>query len=267
LPLQLARQPRRLYQTNTLKQVICQVRHPYQHRYQDPAYLASFQSRLGDRFPRTAKQTQVALLIGPGGVVPAPAGPPFSGAEFWRFTDISGQWVVSVAPDFVSLEVVDFAYTRFEEFVDRLVPVLEALLEQGVSVRERLGFRFVNEIRHPDATLPADWRQFINERMLGLVAGGELGDDIIHALQEIRLRQPDGVIVIRHGYIGPEPTAGKPVYSLDLDYFNETVASLNLEDTKAEVTKFHDVLKDLFETSITDPLRAYLVVTDEAQPQ
>ena len=67
MPLQLARQPRRLYRTNTLKKVICQLRHPYQHRYDEPAYLTAFQSRLGDRLPRTSKQTQLALVLSPDG--------------------------------------------------------------------------------------------------------------------------------------------------------------------------------------------------------
>ena len=263
MPLQLARQPRRLYRTNTLKQVICQVRHPYQHQYEDPTYLAGFQRRLGDHFPRTGKQTQVALLLGPAGVMPAPPGTQFSGAQFWRFTDISGQWAVAVAPDFVSLEANEFQYTKFEDFIALLTPVLDALHEQGVGVRERLGFRFVNEIRHPDAQLPTDWRHFINEQLLGIVAGGMLGDDVIHALQEIRLREPDGVIVIRHGYVGREPTNGDPYYSLDLDYFDERAAGFDIADTRSQLSRFHDVLKDVFETSITDALRVHLHVEPE----
>ena len=263
MPLQLARQPRRLYRTNTLKKVICQLRHPYQHRYDEPAYLTAFQSRLGDRLPRTSKQTQLALVLSPTGVATMQPAAPFTGSQFWRFTDLEGHWMASVAPDFVSLEAEEFHYSRFEDFAERFQPLLEALGELGVSVQERLGFRFVNEIRHPDAKLPTDWRRFINEELLGIVGGGKFGDDVIHAWQEIRLREANGVIVIRHGYVGAEVTRDGPYYSIDLDYFDETPKGLDRAETLSELAAFHDVLKDIFEMSITEELRNHLVVKEE----
>ena len=255
MPLQLGRQPRRLYETNTLKQVICQLKHPYQHAYNSQAYLGIFQRELSTLFPRSGRQQQVGLLIGPGGAVQTPS------TEFWRFTDLNEEWAVGIAQDFVSLEAN--AYTRFEDFIERLELLIDTLVELRVSVRERLGFRFVNEIRHPDAALPVDWRRFINGDLLGMVGGEVLGNDVIHALQDIRLREADGIIALRHGFMGAEATGNGPVYSLDLDYFDESTRALDKAQTLAQVRSFHLVLKDVFETSITDELRAHLVVREE----
>jgi uncharacterized protein (TIGR04255 family) len=255
MPLQLPQQPRRLYETNTLKQVICQLRHPYQHGYDSPAYLGTFQRQLSSMFPRSGKQQQVGLVIGPAGAVQTPS------TEFWRFTDLNEDWAVGVAQDFVSLEAN--RYTRFEDFLERFEPLVDTLLALGVSVRERLGLRFVNEIRHSDARLPVDWRRLINGDLLGMVGGEVLGDDVIHALQDIRLRESDGIIALRHGFIGSPATGNGPVYSLDLDYFDESTQGLDKAQTLDQIKAFHRVLKDVFETSITDELRSHLVVREE----
>jgi len=254
LPLRLPRQPRRLYRTNTLKQVVCQLRHPFQHGYDDPHYLGSFQRALANTFPRAVLEHQVGIMVGPTGPVQAPP------TAYWRFSDLAGHWSVAVARDFVTLETTQ--YTQFEDFVERFGPLVATLQEVPVTVRERLGFRFVNEIRHPDAVLPTQWRRFINSDLLGMVGGDVLGDDVIHALQEIRLRETDGIIAIRHGYLGSDPTGGAPFYSLDLDYYDEVSVPLDVGNTVEELRHFHQVLKDVFETSITDELRGYLGVRE-----
>jgi uncharacterized protein (TIGR04255 family) len=235
--------------------VIFQLRHTFQHGYEDHAYLDRFQKALGATFPRTTREQQVGLVIGPSGATQLPP------TAFWSFSDLEGHWKVAVAPDFVSVETD--RYTQFEDFRAHVETLIGILLDSSVTVRERLGFRFVNEIRHPTAKAPQDWRQFINSDLLGIVGGGVLGEDVIHALQEIRLRQTDGVIAIRHGYLGQEASGGSPFYSLDLDYFDETTRRLEVEETLNQVQGFHDALKDVFETSITEDLRTHLVVLKE----
>jgi len=184
--------------------------------------------------------------------------------DFWRFTDLDEEWAVGIAPDFVSLEAN--SYTRFEDFLERFVPLLDTLLTLGVSIRERLGFRFLNEIRHPDAPLPVDWRRLINGNLLGMVGGEVLGNDVIYALQDIRLQEADGVIALRHGFIGSGATGSSPAYTLDLDYFDDSTRVLEKAQTLEQVQTYHRVLKDVFETSITDALREYLVIREDLPP-
>ena len=57
-------------------------------------------------------------------------------------------------------------------------------------------------------------------------------------------RPGNGVIVIRHGYVGAEVTRDGPYYSIDLDYFDETPKGLDRAETLSETRPaFHDVAK------------------------
>jgi uncharacterized protein (TIGR04255 family) len=183
-------------------------------------------------------------------------------SELWRFTDLNDAWSVGVAADFISLETSQ--YTRFEEFFQKLETLIDTLLELEVPVRERVGLRYTNEINHPDATLPADWQRLINEELLGMVGGEELGDDVLHTLQDIRLRERDGTIALRHGFLSSEVAPnGRPTYLIDLDYYDDQARQLDRTQTLGQIGTYHEVLKNIFETSITEELRAHLVVREE----
>ncbi len=257
MPLRVQPQPRRLYQTNPLKLVICQIRHPVSPRFEEAGFIAPFQEVLGDRYPRVSQEQQVTINIPPGAPITAP-----SSTALWRFQDGEGLWSVVAARDFVSLETS--AYRAFEEFEAQLEHVLEATAQIGVTYRERLGVRYINEIHHPDAQTPTTWRPFINAELLGMVGGEVLGDDVIVALQDIRLREPDGVAVLRHGYVGPEASADQePFYLLDIDFADEQHGKLDRTQTLSQVNAFHERIKNVFETSVTDALRDHLVIEEE----
>lgn len=256
MPLALPDQPRRLYETNALKLVVCQLRFPVMHRFDEPGSLARFQEALEERYPRSAAEQRVTLTGGPN--VPAPT---TATQQFWRFQGIDDGWSVAIGRDFVSLETT--AYGRYEEFRERFGEVLDATLALGVRTRERLGLRYVDEIRHPEAKKPADWRRFINERLLGMVGGEELGHDVVQALQEIRLREEDGTLAIRHGYIGPDAMDnGEPFYLLDLDYYDDRPLPMEVSQVLTQLESYHRAMHNVFETSITDDLREHLVVKE-----
>jgi uncharacterized protein (TIGR04255 family) len=225
------------------------------HRFDEPGALARFQDVLAERYPRSTPEQQLGIPVGPAG--PVAAGPPI---QYWRFQGAEGGWSVAVSRDFVSLETTD--YDRYEELRERMGEVLDATLSLGVTRRERLGLRYINEIRHPGALQPVDWRQFLNEKLLGMVGGEELGEDVIQSLQEIRLRQEDGTLAIRHGYLGPEATGNDPFYLLDLDYFDERALPLQPDVVLAQLDDYHRATHNVWETAITDALRDYLGVKE-----
>jgi uncharacterized protein (TIGR04255 family) len=255
MPLNIKPQPRRFYLTNCLKLVICQLRFPVIHRFEQPGFLGAFQDALKKDYPRGSLEQQIGVALTPAGATSVPP------SQFWRFTDSSGAWSVAVARDFVSLETT--AYERFEGFRDRLQSLLDALPALGVDFQERLGLRFVNEIKHPKALTPASWRGFLNEDLLGMVGGDVLGDGVIHAVQEIRLREEDGILVIRHGYVGTEPTDNRPYYLLDLDYYDEVGKPLDREHILQRTETYHSKMHDVFEMSITDAMREHLGIRSE----
>lgn len=257
MPLSLGAHPRRLYVDNPLKFVVCQVRFPVLARYGAPGFLAPMQDALSAKYPRFGEEQQVSITLGPGGIVPAPPPVPLS-----RFRDLEDRWSVAVARDFISLETT--IYERWEEFRERICEVLEAAQGLGIPARERLGLRYVNEISHPDVTGPIDWTRFINERLLGMVGGEELGQDVIHALEEIQLREGDGTLVVRHGHVGAEASqSNKPFYLLDVDFYDDSPRSFDAGATLEQLDTFHATTHNLFEESVTDDLRKHLRIKEE----
>jgi uncharacterized protein (TIGR04255 family) len=258
MPLALPDQPRRFYETNSLRLVVCQLRFPVIHRFDEPGALARFQDALGDRYPRSAPEHQVTIAGGP-----AVAAPSTAAMQYWRFQGVDDGWSVAIARDFVSLETT--VYERYEDFRERVAGVVDATLALGITLRERLGLRYVDEIRHPEAKKPGDWRRFLNEKLLGMVGGDELGDDVVQALQDIRLREDNGTLAIRHGYLGAEVAGGDAFYLLDLDYYEDRPVPLDAGQLLAQLDDYHHVMHNVFETAITDALREHLVIKEEVR--
>jgi uncharacterized protein (TIGR04255 family) len=256
MPLALPDQPRRFYENNSLRLVVCQLRFPVLHRFDEPGALARFQEVLAGRYPRSSPEQQLTIASAPAASTAATAA-----MQYWRFQGVDDGWSVAIARDFVSLETT--RYERYEDFRDRLGEVIEATLTLGVTHRERLGLRYVDEIRPPDADGPADFRDFLNAELLGMVGGPELGEDVIQALQEIRLREDDGTLAIRHGYIGPDAADGKCFYLLDLDYYDESSHALDPVQVLEQVDAYHHTMHNVWENAITDELRNVLGVKEQ----
>jgi uncharacterized protein (TIGR04255 family) len=243
------RQRRRKYDANMLELVLCQIRFPVLHRFDDPSFLAKIQDALRERYPRTRQEEQLAIVVGPAGPVQAP------GATLWRYHDLEEEWSVVLQRDSAGLETTK--YDQFEPFEDRLLELVDVLQHAGVEVRERLGLRYVNELRHPEVETPADWRTMLNEDLLGIVGGPQLEGELSHAVQEIRLTRDDGSFVLRHGYVGDVP--GKaPFYLLDLDYFDERAVRLDRSQVEAQLQGYHNMISKVWEMSLDKPMRQEL---------
>jgi uncharacterized protein (TIGR04255 family) len=257
VPLRLEPQRRRVYEKNPLKLVICQVRFPVATRFEQPGFVVPFEEAVRGEFPRVHQEQQVLITVAAG----APSSPAV--APSWRFQTADGSTSVLLARDALTLETT--AYSRFEEFVPLVKLLLDALVGLEVRYRERLGLRYVNEIRHPDAQTASAWTNFINPAMLGTVGGELLGDDVIHALENIRLREEDATVVINHGFVGKDavPSDGDSFYQLDIDFGDDRPVELESEATLEQVSSFHDRISNLFEMSINDAMRNYLIVLEE----
>lgn len=257
MPLRLEPQRRRIYEKNPLKLVICQVRFPLATRFEQPGFVAPFEEAVREQFPRVRQEQQVLITVAAG----APSPPAM--APSWRFQTTEGATSALLARDALTLETT--TYSRFEEFVPLVKLLLDALAGLNVTYRERLGLRYVNEIRHPQAQTASAWANFINPAMLGTVGGELLGDDVIHALENIRLREEDATVVINHGFVGKGavPSDGEPFYQLDIDFGDDRPVEFDTEATLEQVSSFHDRISNLFEMSINDAMRDYLVVLEE----
>jgi uncharacterized protein (TIGR04255 family) len=256
VPLALARQPRRLYAKNPIKLVVCQLRFPLLADFEHAGFLGPVQAGFAARYPRVRQEQQVGMTIGPQGIAQTQQ------ASIWRFQELDGPWTVALGRDFIALETQ--TYRRFEDLHERLAEMLDVLDQIGVQVRERIGLRYINRLSHPQARNASDWRPFLRAELLGVVGGPELGDDVVQAVQQIHLLEPDATVVINHGYLSDKAAGDDGAhYLVDIDFFDPQPARLDRAGVLSLVDAYHQRLKDLFEMSITDEMRAHLTVEEE----
>ena len=241
---------RRKYGSNYLRLVLCQVQFPVLMRFDEPAFQASAQEALRGEYPRVQQEQQLAVTVGSGGLVSTPAG------AQWRYRDLEGRWSVVLQRNFVGLETTD--YDNFEEFSQRLAPVLRLLEDLDVKVCERLGLRYINEFRHADGVRPEDWKALLREDMLGVASGELLGGEIAHAVQDIRTNRSDGTLVMRHGFVNSDGDNRGPYYLLDLDYFREGPQAFDGESVLNQLRTFHDGISHVFEMTLKPAMREHL---------
>lgn len=246
--------PRLMFERNPLQTVVMQVRFPAIYALEQPAGVASFQERIRSDYPRAeGRAQQVSIMVGPGGL-----GMPGAQLGPWRFTSDDGKWVAALAPDFVSLETTE--YTRFEEFADRAQQLFQAAVDDlGLTHRGRLGLRYINQFRHPEATTAADWRRFLQENLLGAVGGELLRDRVIQAGQQIELQLEVGRMTLRHGFTREDE---RSLYVLDLDAFDESDGNFDPSELVSMMWGFKRRIWTIFYRSMTEDLINYLGPTN-----
>ena len=251
MALDLLDQPRLIFERNPLQTVVVQVRFPPIFALEQPAGVASFQERIRDEYPQAeGRGQQVNVLVGPSGV-----SAPNTQLGPWRFLSEDGSWVAAVAPDFVSLETT--SYLRFEDFAARANRLFIAAAETlGLSHRGRLGLRYINQLRHPDARTVVDWRRYLEDDLLGAVGGELLREHVVQAFQQIELALDAGRMTIRHGFVREDEQ--RSMYLLDLDAYDETMSPFKPDEIIEKMGVLKRWVWNAFRRSITDDLVKYL---------
>ena len=249
---------------------ICQVRFSPILSITKPAYVGSFQEALRNDYPLLTNVVHLQPDERQGVEIDADDE---AIAQSWRFSDRHRTWTVTLAVDAITLE--SRRYLHFDDFVDRLRRLLEALTAHvRPTVGLRLGLRYINEIRTRQGT-PQD---AIRADLLGPLAVAPFGALAQHAMQQLLLRFGGGQSLhLRHGYLPQgttveplpgEPTRTGPFYLLDIDTFHafEPPEILEMEPATicSMVGEFHDAIEALFRWSITDRYAATLGVSDDA---
>jgi len=228
-----------------LKTMLGQLRFPQQRELTDEAVVASLQRRFEDKYPRLLRETQVTLSVG-GSNVQAQQ------AIVWRLTDIERSWSLLVGADSLSLETT--AYTIWTEFERRFAEAIAAVETVAhIRVRERVGLRYVNEIRDGVNTAP-DWRSKISPAFLGILSDPAFDSaHLAHSLAEARFEESAAIVVVRYGPVHQAgPGVRVPFFLLDIDCSNETPASFESTETMRLFSTFNDSIWRIFRRTLTD---------------
>jgi uncharacterized protein (TIGR04255 family) len=203
--------------------------------------VAAFQERLGERYVALEATSSEAQLSGRGAETPQPPGP--DPEVVWRFERLERDWTISLSSTSLALEAVH--YLDFDDFAGELSAIVEALNEVFKPQREvRLGLRYVNHI--DDERLREEGiRPFLNEQLISPV-GGDLGGDLLGSLAELRFREHEGTLVIRHGLVEPAS------YLIDFDRFNTEERDFDHGSVVERIKQFHRLIEPLFVWSISE---------------
>ena len=122
-----------------LIRVISQVKYPLIASMEKQDFIAGFQEAIRDSYPILRPEQTQSLALSDQGLS-------LTGTQkTWRFSDIDGNWRVSLAPDFIALETT--AYPSRKEFFDKLHVIVSALEQHiGPKVVDRIGVRYIDRI-------------------------------------------------------------------------------------------------------------------------
>lgn len=256
------REPERL-RKSPLALVVAQVRFPALLSIPtDDALLARFQDRIRDKYPYLFLGQEFGFNVGPQGVEQQQAA-----SRLYQFADADRSWMVTLSAGSIALEARN--YTDYEDFSERLLRILAAARDvYKIDLRQRLGLRYVNEIRHPDVQDPQGWAAFINPQLLGPLADTGLSSLITNSYQEIGLRLDNGGLTLRHGHFGEgstvapppgdAPKGDGPFYLLDFDAYDEAGRDLDDHTIDELLKSYNHTMYQLLLWGVREELFDYL---------
>lgn len=199
-----------------LERVISQVRFSSILKIEQRDFITAFQDGIRGQYPTLEHDRTQLLELGPDGMVPKEA------STRWRFIDVSGEWTVSLAPDFVALETT--RYTSRADFFRRFAEVLEqvhAHFKPGLV--ERIGVRYIDRIENDGL---AEIATLVRSELAGVLQT-PFRAAAVHALSENIFEVNDARLLARWGILRAnrtvDPAAIEPIeepsWLLDLDMF------------------------------------------------
>lgn len=254
--------PRFQLQNHQLAQVLCQIRFSTVLRINQDDAVIAFQEAIRQTYPRYAKQQAMGVLVTPQGIQHQQAA-----AAQHRFDDSEGIFTAVLAPDFVALETSQYA--DIDDFVSRVETLATAVQEHYAPAEmQRVGLRFINELRLTDPDPKAEMREAISPALLGPVGAEELVGGVGAAQQVLELRGDTSRMLVRHGLdlqggttvvpLGetqPDPRQAFPFYLMDIDAFAEQPVRYSVDGIEATLREFNDDVRSLFAWGVREDYR------------
>ena len=240
--------------------VLCQVR--FSPVRQMERYIPAIQDtfrRTGFPIERAGKVHQVTF--GPGGSAPVQT----VEQQRWEYRNRDETWSVLVTEDNVVLQTT--AYTRFEEFAERLLLAVNTVLSEsehdGFGVVQRVGLRYIDVVR-PSAG--NGFRFYLRPGLHGVPDEVfKPGRHLLHVESrgETMIGRQPGTMVVRivqndQGHpLPPDLMAAAPKYSsraepgelvtlIDMDHYVEGTFDPDSEWVVARAYEMHDHIVETF---------------------
>lgn len=229
------------------------------------AQRLKIKQRLAELLPilKSSRLTMLQATVG------ATTAPEVNTEEFPKYFSRDSTIAVSIRSEAIIVETT--RYVRWESLRELTGKVLEARQEvDGVDGVERVGLRYIDEIRVPDDA-GEGWAPWVDSTLLGPAPVGEPLGLQVAQWQGVTVFESghDRLVVLRYGpregyavdpggdLKRPTPTPG-PFFLLDIDSFwtpNDGFPKFDVDMLLATCDELHAPVRSLFERLITDRLR------------
>jgi uncharacterized protein (TIGR04255 family) len=243
--IRLPEYPQVIFDESPLQEVVCQLRF-HQILKIVTALPAEFQDRIRKSFPVLAQEQGVQVAVAGGQPILAATNEPA-----WQFKSTDEKWLVSVTSSFLALKTT--AYSDFEDFLDRLLPVVqafEATYEPPFYVR--VGLRYVNRWLLPrEDDRPVTWSDLLNRYIAGLFSEPVLRDGIAEAKHHLVLQTERGQIGCRYARdVGQADGRSAEQFTLDFDHY--AAGQIACKDVRGLLIDSNNIVYRLFRWCLTE---------------
>lgn len=235
-----------------LVKVIVQVAFPEILKIREGKNLSEFQELIREEYPffeRKDIDSQAIELASDGAKVRTEK------SVIWRFFDPSQNWTVSLAPNFLALETIE--YSSRADILKRLTTLVSAV--EGVynpRIVVRLGMRYIDQLK--DGAYE-DLAKYVRREIIGVFGLTEM-DRLQHGITEASFTADEGNLLMRCAHLAPQTTFDpgmvKPIpeqsWILDLDLSDTTHKPFNSSEIVENVKSFSERLYASFRWLVTD---------------
>ncbi|MEV4040863.1 TIGR04255 family protein [Streptomyces umbrinus] len=256
---------REIYKHAPLALVTAEVRFPYSPRLRHEDTLDRIQLALEELLPvrRTEKRFTVEISAGKDSKA--------STFNVQRFLDRTHTLSLVTSPEAFTVETT--RYGEFDSFLTFMTKVSEVLIqEKAIPAIDRIGLRFIDEIRVPESIEnAAQWVDWVNPGLLPSIetppgplktsqgiALFDLGDS---AQLQFQFAAVNGAPAVSNAFLrrqsDPEPG---PFFVLDLDSFwqaatPEESKDFTIDFLRSTLSRLHAPMGQVFQSALTDRLR------------
>ena len=241
-----------------------ELRYPFAPRLGSPEVLEELTGAFRNQFP-IPEQAAVPVLM----AMAARAGGSPQPSTANRFLTKDRTSSVTVTPMNVLLETTQYeGYEWFRSLLESCLIALGTRAEAIVGL-ERVGLRYVNEIRVPGLTSFTEWERYVSNKILAPMS--ILGDREPSSIQGVVQAQPiDNVtILVRFGALKGQVVSpvgslkvkqlavDDPFFMVDIDssWSSESFDDYSVRAVLEICDKLHDPIDDLFDQTVTERLR------------
>lgn len=234
-------EPRSIYETNQLGEVICQLRFP-EILTIETELPAQFQEAIRGQFPHYQVRREK-----------------FGNQERnnYQFMSDDGAWRINLTSGFISLSTV--RYTQWEDFAAKLDAPLAAFIQiYKPACFDRVGLRYLNFISRQKLGLEGvPFRELIKPEYLGLLAKDTISEEATTCSGvDMETAIAGGARLKLHAGPGKVTLGGKPdeeiKFILDLDLYISAKVPVNL--SAGALQTLHGQAYGIFRDTITDRL-------------